>query len=44
MTFGIVKKFVGFIGSAQRAVVYYRVNPDLPEWANTVLKIIAQSA
>ncbi|TCB36745.1 metalloregulator ArsR/SmtB family transcription factor [Acinetobacter sp. ANC 4910] len=24
--------------------VYYRVNPDLPEWANAVLKIIAQSA
>lgn len=23
--------------------VYYRVNPDLPEWANAVLKIIAQS-
>ena len=24
--------------------VYYRVNPDLPAWANAVLKIIAQSA
>lgn len=24
--------------------VYYRVNPDLPEWANAVLKVIAQSA
>ncbi|MHA3891360.1 ArsR/SmtB family transcription factor [Acinetobacter sp. GXMZU3951] len=24
--------------------VYYRVNPDLPEWAKAVLLIIAQSA
>lgn len=24
--------------------VYYRVNPDLPEWANDVLSIIAKTA
>ena len=40
----LLRNFSVLLDQRKGQWVYYRVNPDLPEWANAVLKIIAQSA